>query len=328
MNYIALIQGFWRLHAQEHLTGNQAQLYFFLLEEFNKEGEGSNWPEVIRISDGQLSALIGHSPNNMKKHREQLENRGLIQVQTTGRGGRSGAEYRLINHPNSSKRISKRISKNDEVEEEIHQKDSQKDNQKECQKDSQNDNQNLTNSYNIDESKLPNIPNPLKPPNPQTKKGGGEGEIDSDFSQKKTGETGPPPTPSQPAGRVINRDPFLFKSESEKTNVPFSQWYRAYDKNINEDYCRVLWLELSDEQRLLAMEHTPPFVQSTPYKGKRPHPQNYLANKGFNDEIIDRHEHTQNSKRSGSRIQVREESTSADDFRSGFNRRRQDISDD
>jgi hypothetical protein len=270
--------------------------------------------------DGILSAQVGQSPNTMKKDRDRLENRGLIQVQTTGRGGRSGAEYRLINHPNSSKRMSKRMSKNDELEEEVHQKDSQKDSQKEYQKDSQNDNQNLTNSYNIDESKLPNIPNPLKPPNPQTKNGGGEGEIDSDFPQKKTGENDPPPTPSQPVRPVVNRDPFLFKSESEKTNIPFSRWYQAYDFNVNEDYCRRLWLELSDEQRSLAMEHTPPFVQSTPDKTKRPHPANYLANKGFNDEIIQRNGNSKNGKRSGSRIPVRDEPTN--DLRAGFNRRR------
>lgn len=81
---------------------------------------------------------------------------------------------------------------------------------------------------------------------------------------------------------------FLRNRNAEDCNVPFSRWWALYAHDTNKPYCQRLWAELTDEERLTALDHTPRYVNSQPDKSKRKLPENYLSLKTFNDEVIDR----------------------------------------
>ncbi|WP_234733428.1 hypothetical protein [Tellurirhabdus bombi] len=113
----------------------------------------------------------------------------------------------------------------------------------------------------------------------------------------------PPPPPKLEKPQRL--DPNI-PSNADLVNVPFTDWWTAYDSKVREHVCRRHWIELTDEERTQAMQHTPPFVAANPNKRFRPHPLNYLIDKTFNDEIIDRNGKTTKSethRRPSSRIQ-------------------------
>lgn len=79
-------------------------------------------------------------------------------------------------------------------------------------------------------------------------------------------------------------------SEEEPTlpNIPFDVFWDLYDKKVGDK--RKLakkWAKLTDDERQLAIDTIPAYVRSTPNKRFRKHPQTYLNNKSWNDEIID-----------------------------------------
>jgi hypothetical protein len=94
-----------------------------------------------------------------------------------------------------------------------------------------------------------------------------------------------PPAPEPSPAR---QDPFFLRRDSEACNVPFTDWQTAYGVLMGESTCRRLWSQLSDSERLKAMEHTTAYVKATPNKRFRKSPINYLDEKTFNDDIIDR----------------------------------------
>ncbi|WP_169521715.1 hypothetical protein [Spirosoma spitsbergense] len=146
--------------------GNEAILYLGIVDLFSDEGEGDVWPETVRLSDPTICGKTGISPGTLDKFRKVLVSRGLIQFQGSGKGYRSGGEYRLINTYSSPKRTPtsspKRTSNSEELPkrtleiEELSAKEPQEVPQIEPQKEPQN----LGNSHIYIESKQSNLQTP------------------------------------------------------------------------------------------------------------------------------------------------------------------------
>ncbi|WP_460963008.1 hypothetical protein [Spirosoma litoris] len=159
MNYLKLTQTFWNKHDKLPFTGNQTLLYWRLVYLFNKEGDREVWPESMQFQDGSLSHLVGISVNTMIPCRNALEERGLIDFESTGKGCRGGGTYRLL-EATSSKSSSKRSSKSDEVADELPNETSANFDEvesKDTQQPHQKDHQILSRSYIYIESKPPNL---------------------------------------------------------------------------------------------------------------------------------------------------------------------------
>ena len=291
LNYIKLIQAYWAKHRQELFTGNQTLLYWRLVDLFNAEGENDQWPESLRFMDNQLCLETGISGNTIDKFRKALVHRGLIEFEPAGKGYRGGGIYKLINTYSSSKRISKneelpkRTSNFEEQIEQLLTKEPQKDTQKESQKDIQN----LRFSYiYITKHKEKLIRETHKQKMACVFK-----NLRSFLQSKKRQRKSPliPRVPPKPVvvPQPMRGDPFFLKRDSEQLNVPFSAWFNAYQLNVSEAQCRRIWIDLTDQERQSAKVNTPAYVKSTPNKRYRKSPVNYLDEKVFNDEIIERH---------------------------------------
>lgn len=100
------------------------------------------------------------------------------------------------------------------------------------------------------------------------------------------------PAPKAPAGLppappTRRGDPFLRNRHAEDSNIPFSKWFAAYGQQTAADSCKALWINLTDEERQKAWEHTPLYLKAE--VGFIMRPFRYLTDKHFNCKIIDRH---------------------------------------
>lgn len=66
----------------------------------------------------------------------------------------------------------------------------------------------------------------------------------------------------------------------------FEDFWKAYDNSHNKKKCSDLWEKVSQPDREKIMGHVPEYVKSTPEKKFRKHPETYLRNQSWNDEII------------------------------------------
>ncbi len=101
MNYIKLINNFWKADRQQQFTGNETRLYFFLVDSCNLLG----WKNPFKHSDRHLSFAIGVSNNTIRKVAVSLKNRGFIDFKTPekrSRGINGQTTYFLIENPFSS----------------------------------------------------------------------------------------------------------------------------------------------------------------------------------------------------------------------------------
>ncbi len=86
------------------------------------------------------------------------------------------------------------------------------------------------------------------------------------------------------------------KKNKEKNSMSdsFDIWWNLYDFKVGRSKCEKIWSRLSKKNIDAIMKHTPDYVKSTTkeeihggaFKPKRKHPQTYLYNKSWNDEII------------------------------------------
>lgn len=74
MNYISLIKRFWALNAIQLFSNAETKLYFFLLEEANRQ----RWPKKFSICTTTMQGMTGMSRSAICKAREALRLRGLI----------------------------------------------------------------------------------------------------------------------------------------------------------------------------------------------------------------------------------------------------------
>lgn len=107
---------------------------------------------------------------------------------------------------------------------------------------------------------------------PQTPQGAGVGD-DTAGTHETTKETTQKTYPSPKADETLN--------------VPFETFWDSYDKKISPEKCRTLWKRLSNKERLDIMAYLPKYKQSQPDKKYRKHPQTFLNNRSWEDEIID-----------------------------------------
>lgn len=77
------------------------------------------------------------------------------------------------------------------------------------------------------------------------------------------------------------------EKKSKEINIDFSDFWNLYDyKKGDKTKLQDKWEGLSDEIRQKIMDSLPLYIASTPEKKYRKHPQTYLNNKGWEDEII------------------------------------------
>ena len=78
VNYIDVINKFWLLRRSRRITSLQADLYYFLLNESNSRGEGSDWENPLECANGLVCSSIGCSENSLADARNVLQQLGLI----------------------------------------------------------------------------------------------------------------------------------------------------------------------------------------------------------------------------------------------------------
>lgn len=92
MNYIELINNFWRLH-EEHPFGTVAgMMYFHLLDVSNKQ----NWRNPFKRQNTRICGDLGITNPTLIKARNELKQRGLIEFYTKGKGD-SNVKYEINN---------------------------------------------------------------------------------------------------------------------------------------------------------------------------------------------------------------------------------------
>lgn len=82
MNYIELINNFWKVDMEHSFTGNETRLYFYLLHTSNSLG----WKNPFRLSYRQIGLGSGLSVNTVKSARNKLKQTGLIDFAEGKRG--------------------------------------------------------------------------------------------------------------------------------------------------------------------------------------------------------------------------------------------------
>lgn len=92
MNYIDLINHFWRVDEGSQFTGWETKLYFYLIKTANSLG----WVNVFWHSDSRVSANVGMSINTMKTSRNRLKQVGLIEFHTGGKGKGDKTRYQIL----------------------------------------------------------------------------------------------------------------------------------------------------------------------------------------------------------------------------------------
>lgn len=77
------------------------------------------------------------------------------------------------------------------------------------------------------------------------------------------------------------------KKPSKPLNISFDEFWDLYDKKQDRPKCERLWSKLTDQERLDIMAYLPKYKQSQPDKKYRKHPQTFLNNRSWENEIID-----------------------------------------
>ncbi len=82
MNYIELINNFWKADLEFSFTGNETKLYMFLLYTSNSLG----WQNPFRLSYRQIAIRVNLGINTVKSARNRLKQAGLIDFSEGKRG--------------------------------------------------------------------------------------------------------------------------------------------------------------------------------------------------------------------------------------------------
>ncbi|RCH53925.1 hypothetical protein DJ568_15410 [Mucilaginibacter hurinus] len=91
MNYILLINNFWRIHEGDPVGTVAGYLYFHLLDVCNKQ----NWRNPFKRQNTRVCGDIGITSPTLLKARNELKQRGLIDFKSRGKGD-SNVMYRLL----------------------------------------------------------------------------------------------------------------------------------------------------------------------------------------------------------------------------------------
>lgn len=91
MNYIELINQFWRIRRGKPITAYEADLYYYLMNECNR----GNWLNPFNLSTNLICAELGISRKTLSDLRNRLKQKGLIDF-IEGQKNKSSAVYKLI----------------------------------------------------------------------------------------------------------------------------------------------------------------------------------------------------------------------------------------
>ncbi len=92
MNYIELINSFWRQDEQWQFSGNETRLYFYLVKTANSLA----WIDGWYHSNVKTAANVGVSVNAFKAARKKLTEAGLIAYEEGGRGQGDKCRYQIL----------------------------------------------------------------------------------------------------------------------------------------------------------------------------------------------------------------------------------------
>jgi len=92
MNYLEMVNNFWRVDQEYLFSGNETRLYFYLL----KVSNSLNWKNPFTNADRFTANCVGVSINTLKTCRKRLLDAGLILFTPGGSGPRNMCSYRLI----------------------------------------------------------------------------------------------------------------------------------------------------------------------------------------------------------------------------------------
>lgn len=106
------------------------------------------------------------------------------------------------------------------------------------------------------------------------------------YIQVRTKQPKPPKAKKEVIKVAANELPPPPPKKPKTINIPFDDWWAAYQKKVDKVACERAWASLSDAERETAMSHTAAYVLSTPDKAFRKNPKTYLNNKSFNNEIV------------------------------------------
>lgn len=100
MNYIDLINNFWRADEQWAFNGNETRLYFFLIQLANRLFWEQEW---LVYGDDRVKANVGISSAVLRTARDRLKEARLIDFVVGGNGYRVKTRYKIltsISYPN------------------------------------------------------------------------------------------------------------------------------------------------------------------------------------------------------------------------------------
>lgn len=77
-------------------------------------------------------------------------------------------------------------------------------------------------------------------------------------------------------------------TEQEQCDIDnsFEIFWNLYDKKVERAACEKKWKKIKPDAYQLIFDHVERYVQSTPDKQFRKHPETYINNKSWNDEIV------------------------------------------
>jgi len=92
MNYIVLINTFWKINEIKAFSSVEIALYFYLLHLVNR----SQWETWIDCADRQIMTGINISKNVLKTSRLRLKDSSLIEFVPGGKGYKVRTRYQLL----------------------------------------------------------------------------------------------------------------------------------------------------------------------------------------------------------------------------------------
>jgi len=110
--------------------------------------------------------------------------------------------------------------------------------------------------------------------------------VDDQDKDSDNDSTNPFLNQSQNDETVVKKDTKRGSALTKSINIPFDEFWSMYDKKQDRGKCEKKWLKLTDEERLLTMNHLPAYIESTPNKQYRKHPHTYLNSEAWNNEVI------------------------------------------
>lgn len=107
MTYIDLINRFWQIYQDVEFSSNEVLLYFFLLNEYNKQGRQN----PLEYPNRRIVLTTGLSEKTVIEVRNKLQQKGLFEFQSGKRNAKSPTYYFPEVSKTESKKVSKTVSK-------------------------------------------------------------------------------------------------------------------------------------------------------------------------------------------------------------------------